>query len=163
MVMTGYTSTAKSGRHPTRSMGSVAAAIAGIEMGCSRRGKVAAGREAYDADALRIAAPFLSLGAHHANGPLGIEQRHKRPPARKPILQHNPGDTMRVQPLCDATTLRSRHETAVSAAGTDHGRSSVRLRGAINRHDGISLLKCPISHRRLIRPESDLLRVARAR
>ena len=132
--------------------------IAGIEMGGRRRGKVAAGGEADDADALRIATPSLSVGAHHANRPLGIEQRHKRPPARKPILQHNPGDAMRIQPLGDATTLRSRHETAVSAAGTDHSRGSVRLRGAINRHDNISLLKCPTSHGCLIRPESDLLR-----
>jgi hypothetical protein len=39
----------------------------------------------------------------------------------------------------------------------------VRIREAINRHDGISLLERPISHGRLIRPESELFRAARAR
>ncbi len=73
---------AKSGRQLACSIGSLESLLPRIEVRGHGRSQMAAGREAQDADALRIEVPLLGLGTHGANRPLRIAQRRGMPIAR---------------------------------------------------------------------------------
>src|SRR4051794_20304189 len=91
----------------------------------STRGK------APDADAVRADAMLFRLSPHRADRSLNVEHRGRvqwsRPSLRHTVLQHEPGDTARVQPFGDLLTLVIDREIAVAATRTDDDRRAIRL------------------------------------
>ena len=95
---TGYARIRKSGRLLARSMGSVALAFPGVEMGPGGRRKVSAGREAHHADAIGGYAELLGARAHQANRPLRIAELDGVViPWAQPVLEDEGGHSGRVE------------------------------------------------------------------
>ena len=96
---------------------------------------MSASRETDDPDTLGITTPGLGFRADDTNRALCIEQGNKLTSAWQTVFEHDPGDTMRVEPLRNSVTLRSGHQPPVSTTRTDDCRGSVRLGRAMDGDD----------------------------
>ncbi len=120
------------------------------------------GRESHDADSRRIKIPVFRVRTDSANGSLSIQQRHRMASGRKPVLQHDPGDAMLIQPRGNPMTLGTNHQTAIATAWANHDRSAV-CRGSRSMHGDkrVRFFRCTFANRCRSVPQSHSLCVGR--
>ena len=112
---------AKSGRALSRSIGSGGARGAAIDVRGDRRGEVAAGGEAHEADPIARDAEVGRVRPHVAQGPPRVPERHRMAVAgAQAVAQHEGGDPEAVQELGDLRALLLHRQVAVAAARTHH-------------------------------------------
>ena len=115
--------------------------IARVEMRAGGRGQMPAGREADDADAFGIDRPTPWPATRTVRmARWASSSGTKRLPVGKPILQHDPGDAVPIEPVGDAVSFGARHQAAVAAARADDDRGAVGLRGAMHRDGRVGRL-----------------------
>ena len=95
------------------------ACLDGVEVYGGGRCEVPAGREADDADFLRVNLPMFRICAHGADCLLSIEQRYVGPPGRKAVFKDDASDAVGIQPRRDAVAFAFGHQAAVAASGAD--------------------------------------------
>ena len=114
-----------------------------VPVGACENRHVAAGREAENADAVRVDAPFCRVMAGEPNGALSVLKSGAievyRVTPWNPILEHDCRDSDGVEPLCDLGAFEIPGEHFVSTAGADDNRAATGCPGRcpVNRDGGI--------------------------
>jgi len=107
-----------------------------IEVGAERSGKMAAGGEAENADALRVNVPIGSMGADNSESPLGILEGSRGfgigPGIGHAVLEQDASDARGVEPVTHFGAFKVDGQDVVTASGKDYnGGAGVVARGRV--------------------------------
>ncbi len=110
------------------------------ESGAERRSEMSAGREAENADTVRVDVKVRGVTADESKGPLRIFKGSVRfrvgAGIRDTVLEHHAGDALAVQPLANFRAFEIDSKDGVAATRKDDDGGSSRIRGGLIDREG---------------------------
>lgn len=94
--------------------------------------------EADDANPFGVDFPASSVGASGLDGALRVGEGDERVSFGEAVFENDAGDTVLVEPFCDAVAFCAGDEAAVSASGADDDCGAVRFLRVMDGERGIS-------------------------